>query len=312
MSSESPHPIVFIGIAEKAVQSVDWLGGPPKWNLLGLKNILWANFFPLPINGLLLGFAIRLAPTTSLDFDIRLITESGVEVGSINMSNKAASEVEVGQDNFDDVSAERRQSSASLMLMGDSWTPLFVRLTPLVAVEPGLISVIHRRAGREDVKIGEFAFALVEPAPLTPERIAAIKSDPEAAKAFRVELGCKFCPTKLGVYAALDRSTATNPSKDIWYEEAPQNFECECGKTAFDLGSIKRNLFAGLGHPMASEGQLGLVPLYEASALQKIRRDFEDLLDRAKSEEEIQKFIEQNQFFCTNSLQKEFSLRLQS
>jgi hypothetical protein len=55
--------------------------------------------------------------------------------------------------------------------------------------------------------IGEFCCIAFDPPPLTAERVAAIKSDPGAMKAVRVDVFCRECQSKIQMYAALVRSS---------------------------------------------------------------------------------------------------------
>ena len=105
---------------------------------------------------------------------------------------------------------------------------------------------------------------LLNPPPLTPERIAAIRSDPRAAKFIRVVMGCKKCPSKLVAYAGLERDPKQEAEGSVWYADLPDRFDCECGSASYDLSSTRRNLAALLGHHVqrGQEEEIAFTPLY--------------------------------------------------
>jgi hypothetical protein len=145
-----------------------------------------------------------------------------------------------------------------------------------------------------DEIIGELYFVVVEPEPLTVERIAAIKSDPKASKAVRITIGCKKCPSQLKLYSALETSKSLEKEGFIVNTSAPDEFTCECASTKIDAKILKRNLHALLGNRAREGEEMSYVKMYERSVLERIRSEFCKLLAGNPKEEKIQKFIEQN------------------
>jgi hypothetical protein len=178
------------------------------------------------------------------------------------------------------------------MLSDTCRATIFIPLDNLdiVFLEPGLY---HLSLLTEDgvKKLGSFEIVLVDPLPLTTDRKSAIKSDPAASKAIQIELGCKFCPTKYRVYSALEK---TDYPGCEWYEDVPDKFICECGKTTMSLQYIRKNLHAFLGQTIQSSNILDSVPLYEKSALRTTRSNFAELLEESPKEESLQIFIKGN------------------
>lgn len=109
-----------------------------------------------------------------------------------------------------------------------------------------------------------------------------------------VGICCKHCPSKLRAYAGLDRSEKAEGEGWMWYQEVPEMFKCECGKTTMDLQYIRRNLHGLLGHRLRENEQLSFMPLYEKSSLESIRTNFAQLISRNPREELLQKFIDEN------------------
>jgi hypothetical protein len=135
---------------------------------------------------------------------------------------------------------------------------------------------------------------LAVPPPLTSERIAAIKSDPHAAKAVRLELGCSTCPTTLRMYAGLDRLEGLQKDGYIWYQELPDRFVCSCGQVDVDLTSARSNMHGILGSRNIQTEGASFLPLYERDVLDAVAANFKTLLDSDPSEEAIQVYFDTN------------------
>src|SRR5258707_6289436 len=285
---EEPFPsVAFLGFAERAALVRDGETDSVKWNVLGLKNVLLTNFFPLMLSGWNLAVAIRLSvPFSSLR--IKFKSDSGEEIGLVDITLVANPPT----------MPLTRSDLVLVREFPEAWAVIFYPIPaaphPMNVKNPGRYRAVIESGGKEEC-IGEFYCVLVEPAPLTPERIAAIKSNPNLAQGVRIEFGCQVCPTKLKVYAALERLPESKTDGAIWYADIPDRFTCECGITNFDLSTVKRNLFAVIGQPLSSSGQMMIiVPVYEKSAVDSLRVEFINLLNTDPREESIQQFIERN------------------
>lgn len=279
--------IAFLGIAERAAYVRDGNTNVLKWDVLGLKHVCLSPLFPLSLTGTHLGFAFRhfiSAPAVTL----RIVAENGkYELPNISLfGQEVVAEPE---------SVAFRSEGPVAMLPQLGWTIFFIPLTSQFVVhEPGTYLVTAQADGAEEV-IGQLQFVAVHPAPLTSDRIAAIRADPRAAKFIRINIGCNQCPSMLLAYAGLERSNKEEAEGYIWFQELPLVFECSCGNTTVDLSYIRSNLSVLLGehvHSGASEERF--VPLYERSSLEMIYNSFRYLLERDPKEERIQKFLEEN------------------
>jgi hypothetical protein len=280
-----PRPgVVFLGLAERAAVVFDGSPNLPKWNVLGLKHVVVSNFYPLSFSHWYIGLAVK-DPETPGSVLLRFVDDAGTEIGTITFATtKAITE-------FRPASEGR-----TVLVLDQGWFISFVRIgnTPISIPRPGMYLVqVQRHLNYETV--GQLYFGLVEAPPLTAERIAAIRSDPKAMKAVRVNMACNKCQTKLLAYAGLERSTKQEEEGCIWYQDLPDEFVCACGATRMDLSSMRRNLFAPLGQPLPQdEEKIGYVPLYERSALEALHVEFLALLDSSPSEEVLQQFIQDN------------------
>ena len=165
---------------------------------------------------------------------------------------------------------------------------------PWSIMNVGRYLVKASRIGASDTIIGEFYCLLIDPAPLTPERIAAIKSDPRATKAVRITVSCNACYDSFSAYAGFDRDVNLERERYVWYQDIPDRFTCGCGRLDIDLRSMKKNLYAPLGQLRLTETDLVGTPLYERGALENIRVEFSKLIESNSKEEPIQKFLEDN------------------
>jgi hypothetical protein len=149
----------------------------------------------------------------------------------------------------------------------------------------------------------------MQASPFSPERLAAIRSDPKATKIAQVTLGCKKCSATFKAYVGLDRSIKLDSEGWQWAPDIKvDEFVCECGSTKIDVSLIRGGLHAYIGHT-APSGQIDAVPLYERSVLQNIRNNFLALLQQEPAEEAIQRFIVDNpillhQFAATKIIPK--------
>jgi hypothetical protein len=286
LTASSDTPIVFLGLCERARYVREGNTNLFKWNILGLKTVVLSHIFPLTIGGWAAGFAIPQGASET-EARLRITDGGGQEVGTLSLFTSAAEP--------DDQSGVFQGEVATLLVPEHGWTTVFVPLkkTAWVIPAPG-VYYLEQSTIRGPVRIGTLQFAFLEAPQLSAERIAAIKSDPNASKAVRVEVGCKYCPSKFRAYAALDRNDKMESEGWNWYQDIPDVFECECGKNTTDLQYIRRNLHGLLGRRHRNTEQLSFMPLYEKSSLESIRVNFADLIAKKPREEVLQQFLEEN------------------
>jgi hypothetical protein len=283
--------VIFLGFAERATYVRDGETNLSKWNVQGLKNVLLANFFPSVLSDWKLGLAIQ-SPSLNKDFRIKFKADSGEEIGWIQGTPTVVPLVGVSP-----AAPGTGPESKSLGIHPGTWLVVFLDFPPaitMVVQKPGRYFVVLERDYNENI-IGEFHYALVDPPPLTAERVAAIKSDPQAVKAVRAVLGCGVCSSKFQVYAALERDPNLEAEGFKWYAEIPDRFTCQCGKTQFDVSTYRRNFHALLGERrQALSGEIRWTPLYEKNAIESLRLEFLNLIKADPPEETLQGFIERN------------------
>ena len=286
MVGSSEPDIIFLGLCERASYVREANTNLFKWNVLGLKHIVLSHIFPLPFVGWSLGFAIS-SVWAGHERKLQIVDESGEEVGTLNISGEA-----VAPDHND---AVLPQGVTYVSVPKHGWTTAFFPLTDarLLIQKPGIYYLRVLTDDGPEV-VGQIHFALVDPPPLTPERIAAIRSEPNAATAVQVEFGCRHCSTKSRAYAALDRSEQSEAEGWTWYQDLPDEFACECGSTNIDLMILRRNLHAILGHRRYESIELNFIPLYERSSIETVRSNFAKLLSSKPREELLQRFIDKN------------------
>lgn len=278
--------VIFLGFCERTAYIRDGNTNIFKWNVLGLRNVVLSHVFPISLNGWSIGLAVT-SRCAKGEHRLRITDEHGDVVGSINLT------LEQSSPEVDD--AVPRQDRPVMLALEHGWTPVFLPLrhANMIVQRPGkcYLSLVFEE---ESQVIGEAYFAVLDPPPLTPERIAAIRSDPQASKVVRVELGYRKCQQGFRAYAALDRSDRQERQGCIWYKDIPDQFVCRCGATKIDLSIMRRNLHGLLGYRLLANQELSFVPMYEKNAIENIRSSFALLLKSRPKEEALQEFIEEN------------------
>jgi hypothetical protein len=137
------------------------------------------------------------------------------------------------------------------------------------------------------------SFGLAGAPPLTPDRIAAIKSDPRAVKALRLVLGCKYCDSKLKVAASLEKSDKREDDS-VWYQDLPDEFVCGCGRTRLPLHILKTNTHALLGKVDIAMNNFTFSTLYQDDTIDRISEKLLQLIRSNPKEEEVQRFLAEN------------------
>ena len=278
--------IIFLGLCERASYVREGSADIFKWNILGLKHILLSYIYPFNMKGVTFGIAID--PTTFQNGTILNITDQdGSEVGTIKL------EFSDVQPTIEEKTTKR--NGPMLFRPEVGWITLFLPLTTseIIINSPGVfrLSVL---SNDQQIVIGQFHLGLITPPPITQERIAAIKSDPGAAKSVIIKLGCKKCPDEYKVYASLEPNKKLEQEGFNSYQSLPDNFVCECKTTKIDLKIIRQNLHALLGQKYQGSVQASFTPLYEKSSLDDIRSNFVELLNSKPREELLQSFIQEN------------------
>ncbi len=245
-----------------------------------------APFYPLPVGGLNLVFAVY--------------EPSGLDRWALRVTNEESG-------NHFTISAELQTFSAS----EDPPEPGAVNVAPLPAHNPWVLfgvpfpkdfavvakpTLLRVTCIQEDVELwtGGVRFLAYEPEPLSPERVAAIRTDPYAIKSAQFTLMCKVCESKITTYVSLDRSSVPKDPA-TWYEDLPKEFRCGCGQTVIDMSYLRRGFHAVLGERFAAEGEeIATTRLYELSSLEVLLEAFRHLLSQSQGESRLQAFITSN------------------
>ena len=286
LSLMSEPGVVFLGICERVAYVREGNTNLFKWNILGLKNIILSYIFPIRFRNLGIGLAIDYDKFTD-KIDLRIIDEERKELGFINIKIKKI-----------------QHESKSIKLPGynlmvyvpkNNWSVVFlpVRETDIIIYKPGIYNICLSQQDELNV-IGQLDFVLINPPPLTQERIAAIKSDPTAVKAVRLDFKCIKCLSKFKMYAALQPDKKLEADGYLRDNTVPDEYICDCGKTRIDLRVLRKNLYGFLGARTRKNEELDFIPLYEKSVLEGVRDKFITLINSKTNEESLQKFIQEN------------------
>ena len=257
-------------------------------DLVGLRRVVASYLYPLSLSNFVLALSVY-APETGKVGTTVLRDDAGAEVFRVDLTFEGPERLE------ELVEREPPNRHSGLIVLADrgrAWHTFLVPLGDQLLDRPKRLDVFLVTPQGE-VGLGQLQFALAQVPPLSADRLAAIKSDPRAAKGLRMDLGCKHCPTKLKVFASLERPQNPDPQL-VWYEDLPDVFECSCGQTKLPLDSIRCNAHALLGRTDVNPSNVNFTQEYERHALEQISQDFYDLLERETKEEDVQRFLSRN------------------
>lgn len=163
-------------------------------------------------------------------------------------------------------------------------------------LQPGSLTFRWRENDSEEsYLVGGLNFFHMKVEALSPERIAAIKSDPLASKCILMRLFCLKCEDTLRVYAGLERSAKEEAEGYVWHADLADSYRCRCGVNDFSLLYLRDNLHALLGQRFRTVGEeITFTQVYEKSGLQIVYDQFRHLLGKGPTEEEVQQFLEVN------------------
>lgn len=279
--------VVFLGACERAFLEREGKTNLFKWNVLGLKNIILSYIFPLNLRNWVIGLAVNIDRIKEIT-DLKITDKEGKEVGFIKIQL------------FKNISPNSKSAileeyGTPVLVPKNTWSAVFlpIKESDIVISQPGIYNICLSERSELSV-IGQLDFALVDPPPLTQERIAAIKSDPTAVKAVKMILKCKKCPSIFKSYASLGPNTDLERNGYIKFNKAPDEFICACKNTHIDLKILKKNLHGFLGTKSRKRDELDFIPLYERSALEGVLDRLTKLIVSNPNEEELQKFIQKN------------------
>ena len=147
-----------------------------------------------------------------------------------------------------------------------------------------------------DYSLGQLVFGTIRVPALSEERIAALKSDPTAAKTAVLVFSCKLCHDRMPIYASIEKKT-NPPDGATWYQDVPNEFRCKCGSTVFPLALIRENMHALLGPRTVPIGSVSFTDMYETRALEEVSRNLMAVLEGSPTEEAVQQFLTANTVF---------------
>ena len=274
--------VAFLGVCERA--TFDQNGPPHLWryNILGLKNIVISQIFPLSF----VGYQFLIAIYDPLNFgegSINVRSEDGKVL--INFTIKLESKENPQL-------ANEYQKTETVVYNNPTWTTFLLTADKGMVESVGNYNVFLLKDNQEFL-IGNIIFGLANVEPLTSDRIAAIKSDPNAAKSARFILECNQCGEVVKSYTGLNHLDDQEKNGFIWYEDLPDRFKCKCGQIDLDLTILRRNMHGLLGRHY-TQGEVSFTRLYEKDALEKIAKNFNNLLDSDPLEEVAYQFIKDN------------------
>ena len=271
--------IAFLGVCERATRIED--GFYTKHSIIGLKHVVLSYVFPLPLEGLQLAFAMY--DLQNLDgCSIKLQDANGKDITTINLFIRKMDSGDILE-----------PAITQFFHTGNTWTTIVTTVTDIGALilMPGEYQFKLLKNGTEAI-IGWVAFVATPALPFTKDRIAALKSSPNASRLICYDLACKKCGDKMSAYVGYEKNAEAEKSGAVWYAELPPVFGCKCGDINIDLSTIRQNLHGWLESTSTTKGGISYANLYENDALQAIHEKFKAVLAQNPPEETIQQFVE--------------------
>lgn len=281
--------VAFVGLCDRSVEITE--GHEIFWhmNILGVSPTKVFNIFPVFLDGIRYIVAIY-NPKVGERFTVRLRRSGGKQILEFF--------IDVGQAEVLEAS-----SGAKRVLTSGEAVPGWNRVIQpfpkgFQVNEPGAYDLLLASGDREEF-LGSLHFLHARAAPLTPESIAAIRSDPLATKLIRVEFTCITCGESVHAYAGLEKNPKLESEGWVWFEKLADRFKCGCGANDINLEYIRTGLPGLLSRRLSpvSDSTQNAVRLYEQSALEEQARNFQKLISQNVKEEILQEFLEQHPIF---------------
>lgn len=274
--------VAFLGVCERATFDKNDSPHLCRYNILGLKNSVISQIFPLSF----VGCQFLIAIYDPLNFG-----EGSISIRSEDDKLLINFPIKLELEENPQL-ANESQKIEHVVYNNPTWATFLLTADKGIVESVGNYNVFLLKDNQEFL-IGNIIFVLAKVEPLTSDRIAAIKSDPNAVKSARFILGCNQCGEVIKSYTGLNHLDDQEKDGFIWYEELPDRFKCKCGKIDLDLTILRRNMHGLLGRNY-TQGDVSFTRLYEKDALEKIANDFINLLNLDPLEEVAYQFIKDN------------------
>ncbi len=233
-------PIAFLGLCDDLRMVPATANTMPEMSLVGLKSVIGSYIFPLSLNHMFFTFsAYGLEDLGTINLSLKDPTSK--EIFSLKVSMEALSSEEYHRledaQNLEEGEEPEKKSSPipGYLWIPEGvdrpiWSPLPIlpgdSFPPLLVYRPGIHTLYWKQNG-EELPLGYLMFVEVVSPPLTPDRIAAIKAKPHAAKQIRASIGCRECTSEMKAYVGLEINAETEADGWIWYQNLPETFICE-------------------------------------------------------------------------------------
>ena len=304
MSMSYDHQVQFLGICTRASPRESAL------DLLGLTHVHITSFFPLQFGSFY--YLIGIHPDAALgdrplDCTIEFVDTKHPETPcSSNLKFEGAcaeaDDIPVlkGHPEFPSGGSLLRRLPFAYVEDSEAEEPylLFPFPAPRMAIfEPTTVRVLLR-SETEKRTIGAVRFEFKRPAPLSEGERRAIAGRPAFPRAVGMSFTCSECDDNASFFSTL-LPGAVIPEELVGrasrLEESGDYWKCRCGKSVIPLTYAKQGIASVFRTPtnLGQQGrELELHTLYSADEINRIAREYNQLIHRLPSEEEVQKYLE--------------------
>lgn len=283
-----PPNIAFIGLSEKIRSKINFVEGLNSIDIIDLRKEIFFPIFPINIGSFSILISIYNIGDFSRHKNIQFICKNNQNKKLFFFDLKLTDEEQPTKDPINEVTKDRQ-----IVAVSDLWTNLAIKIPKNIIIhEPGELN-FYLRVNNEEVMFGVANLIFAKSAPLSEDRIRALKSNPSSSKHIKLIAGCSKCSSEVIFRAGLEKPKLEN--NELWYEDLGESYSCECGKFQFSLEYIRQGLHSFLGNNMnAKSNSFNISRLYEKGGLKSINQNLKDVLGIDPNEAIMQKFFEDN------------------
>lgn len=285
MDQNNVIPITFLGLADRLIERNENSFPLGISDLMGVSLIKNSHLYPIPLNNLSFLFLIHKSIIDEFNNNkayISLDQPNGDELFRANFNTDTPLGFDLGEVGY---------------FKYPDWIPVNISGINVFLSAPGIYSV-NAHISEKKLSISNILFNYIKIPEYTADELYGIKSKLLSCREAELLISCEECKDSIKIYTGIKKSINRESEGAIWYSEIPDDFVCRCSKSSFNLRFYKENFHSILtADPLKnykSKGQPSYERLYSHNIIHGIIKEFLELIKSKKSENVIQKFIEEN------------------
>lgn len=285
LNSSTIDPVIFLGVAERYKEKDQNKFPAGNADFINLSLIKTLISYPSPLNNRSFIFLIHKS--------------------YCNNFNNGNSYIEIKDPSGNswirlDLSWEPRENtSTTIENFGKfdypDWHHIVATLSKGLIPIPGIYNVFLVN-NKKYIKISDICFNYMPSLPLSAGEMQGLRSRLFADSTIKINIRCDNCDDQIDIYTAFQKTLSVEKEGAIWYQDVDDTFKCSCGNVNQDLTYCKESLhgYLRLSNLHSNTDNVSYERLYSHRTIHKIVESFFDLLENEVSENEVQKYIEDN------------------